>query len=100
MIYDHDARTPQAVRSISPDDLESWYKDSILNELNPLSNLMQAYLDAEAGTFDQFRLRMAARAFEIERGRPPKTYGEMLGPYLKALPDGIEPQEPVTPGTG
>jgi hypothetical protein len=33
---------------------------------------------------------MAERAFVIERGRPPKRYGELLGPYLKRLPDGIE----------
>ena len=43
---------------------------------------------------------MAERAFEVERGRPPKTYGDLLGAYLKALPDGIEPQDLVNPGSG
>jgi hypothetical protein len=100
MIYDHDARTPQAVRSIAPDALEFWSKDSVLNDLRPFSSIVQAYLDAEAGTFDHFRLRMADRAFEIEHGRQPKTYGELLGPYLRDLPDGIEPQDIVNAGAG
>ena len=42
---------------------------------------------------------MAERAFAIERGRPPKTYGELLGPYLKTLPNGIGPPDPVNPGS-
>jgi hypothetical protein len=100
MIYDHDAQTPQVVRSITPESLEAWYRDSVLNDLSPFSSIIQAYLDAEVGTFDHFRLRMAERAFEIERGRPPKTYGELLGPYLKSLPEGIEPEDLVNPGEG
>ena len=35
-----------------------------------------------------------------ERGRPPKTYGELVGPYLKALPVGIEPGDLVNPEFG
>jgi hypothetical protein len=100
MIYDHDARTPTAVRSITPEDLEAWFKDSVLTDLTPFHNMIQANLDAEPGTFDQLRLKMATKAFEIEHRRPPKTYGELLGPYLNALPDEIEPQDPVNPGAG
>jgi hypothetical protein len=100
MIYDHDAQTPQAVRAISPDALESWAKDSIIRDIGPFNHHLQGLLDAEAGTFDRFLLKMAERAFVIERGRPPKTYGELLGPYLKALPDGIEPQDLVNPAPG
>ena len=37
---------------------------------------------------------------KIERGGPPKMYGELLGGYLKALPDGIEPQDLVNPAAG
>lgn len=99
MIYDHDARTPPSVRAISPDALESWSRDSIVTDLNPFSDTLQRQLDAEAGTFDHFTLKMAERAFEIERGRPARTYGELLGGYLKALPDGIEPQDLLNPGS-
>jgi hypothetical protein len=100
MIYDHDKFTPQSVRAISPEALESWTRDSILNEIGPFSNLLQSHLDTEASLFGNLSLKMAERAFAIERGRPPKTYGELLGPYLKALPDGIEPLDLVDPASG
>jgi hypothetical protein len=100
MIYDHDARTPPSVRAIAPDALESWASDSIVMSLGPFSGGLQSHLDAEAGMFDGLIMKMAERAFVIERGRPARTYGELLGGYLKALPDGIEPQDLLDPGSG
>ena len=97
MIYDHDARTPRPVRAISPDALESWGRDSIVWEIGPFYPFLQGVLDAEASAFDRFTLKMAERAFVMERGKPPKTYGELIGPYLKALPAGIEPSDIVNP---
>ena len=97
MIYDHDAQTPPAVRSITPEALDAWAKSSAVEALNPFGGNVQALVSAEPGTFDQIALKMAERAFTIERGRPPKTYGELIGPYLKALPDGIEPGDLVNP---
>jgi hypothetical protein len=99
MIYDHDARTPPSVRAISPDALESWSRDSIVFVLGPFSDTLQRHLDAEAGTFDHLTLKMAERAFEIDHSRPARTYGELLGGYLKALPEGIEPQDLLNPGS-
>jgi hypothetical protein len=100
MIYDHDKLTPQAVREISPEALEAWTRDSILYAIGPFSNMLQSRLDTEPGLLENLALTMAERAFAIERGRPPRTYGELLGPYLRTLPAGIEPQDPVNPGSG
>ena len=97
MIYDHDAQTPPAVRSITPEALDAWAKSSVVEALNPFGGNIQALVSAEPGTFDQIALKMAERAFTIERGRPPKTYSELIGPYLKALPDWIEPGDLVNP---
>ncbi len=99
MIYDHDARTPQSVRAIAPDALESWSRDSIVMDLGPFNPHLQGDLDTEARTFEDLSLNMAERAFVIERGRPPQRYGELLGPYLKTLPDGIEPLDVLNPGS-
>jgi hypothetical protein len=100
MIYDHHPTTPAAVRSITPEDLSAWAKDSVTDFLGNYSNHVQALIDPEPGTLDSFRLRMAERAFEIDHGKPPRTYGELLGPYLKALPEGIEPGDPTNSGPG
>jgi hypothetical protein len=99
-IYDHDARTPPAVRSLAPEALESWAKDSIVYVLGPFSVGLQGRLDGEASTFDDLALAMAERAFAIERGRPARTYGELLGGYLRALPEGVEPQHMLDPAAG
>ena len=93
MVYDHDAQTPQPVRAITPDALDSWARDSIVMALGPFHSGLQIYIDAEVGTFDNLILKMAERAFVIEHGKPPKTYGELIGPYLKALPEGIQPED-------
>jgi hypothetical protein len=100
MIYDHDSRTPPAVRAISPAELEAWVKTTSKIGLWNFRNQIQAIVDSERGSFDNFILKMAERAFVIERGRPPKTYGELIGPYLKSLPDGIEAEDAVNPGEG
>jgi hypothetical protein len=91
MIYDQNSTTPAVVRSITPEDLNAWAKDSVMYPLANSSSHFQGLIDAEPGTFDSFRIRMAERAFEIDHGKPPRTYGELLGVYLKALPEGIEP---------
>ena len=97
MIYDHDELTPPAVRAISADVLDSWTRASLLHEIGAPASHLQSLLDGEPGTFDGLLLNMAERAFEIERGRPPKTYGELLGPYLKTLPDGFGPHDALLP---
>ena len=52
-------------------------------------------IDAEVGILDNLRLRMAERAYQLDHGRPPKTYSELLGPYLATLPEGIEPGDSI-----
>ena len=41
MIYQHDKLTPPAVRAISPNALNAWTKDSILNEIGEPSGDLQ-----------------------------------------------------------
>ena len=98
MIYDQNSTTPAAVRSITPEDLNAWAKDSVMDSLANSSSHLQPLIDAEPGTFDGLRIKMAERAFEIDHGKPPKTYGELLGPYLKSLPEGLEPGDPTKLG--
>jgi len=95
MIYDHDARTPPAVRALSAAALDSWARDSGMKGLGYSFRVVQPIIDAELGTLDTMRLRMAERAYQLDHGRPPGTYAELLGAYLKDLPQGIEPGDRI-----
>lgn len=99
MIYDHDARTPAAVRSISPEELIDWAKNSVIGAISDFNARTLGLIDAEPGTFDRFRVRMAERAYQLDHGKPPRTYGDLLGPYLQALPEGLEPGDPTAAGS-
>ena len=95
MIYDHDVRTPPAVRAITPEALNAWAKNSAMKGLGYYPGMMQSYVDFERGQFDALRLPMAERAYRLDHGHPPRTYAELVGPYIKDLPDGIEPTDPI-----
>ena len=97
MIFDLDPRTPATVAAIAPDDLASWADRSAYAFLANDPTFALSRIEGEAATFDTYLLRMAERAYEIERGRPPRTYGELLGSYLRALPEGIEPGDLIAP---
>ncbi len=87
------AADPKAPGPITPEELASWADRSAYGMLA----VDQAYLhlqgkvEAELGLFDGLLVLAAGRAFELEHGRPARTHGELLGPYLKRLPEGIEP---------
>ena len=103
MIYDLDSRTPPGVGSLTPEELTAWADRSALSTLMSPFNPILSRAESEPAIFDTLRLRMAERAFEIEKGRPASTYGDLVGPYLKALPDGIEPTDSINapgPATG
>jgi hypothetical protein len=91
MIYEVDERTPPAVAAITPEELSKGGDRSAFSTLWTSINLVLTRIDFEQGIFDDLRVRMAGRAYEIERGKPAATYGDLLGHYLKALPEGFEP---------
>lgn len=88
-IYAIDPRTPPAVAAIEPEALESWADRSMFSALWNASGGSMSRIASDPGILDSLLLQMAERAFEAEHGRPAKAYGELVGPYLKALPEGI-----------
>jgi hypothetical protein len=96
LVYDLDARTPPAVASISPKELVAWADKSSLRMLTFPGTRAILRIQVEPGIFDALRLATAERAFEIEHGKLPATYQDLIGDYLKALPEGIEPGEAVS----
>jgi len=96
MIYGIDAKTPPAVRSLTPEELHTWAENSAMKGLGYSLRFLQAQIDAERGILETLRVRMAERAYLLDHGRPPRTYADLLGPYLKTLPEGIEPGDAVS----
>jgi hypothetical protein len=90
-IYDVDAKTPPSVASVAPEELVEWADGSAVGLIWGLLAVGRSRIEAESGMFDTILIGLAERVFKIEHGSPPRTYGELLGPYLKALPAGIEP---------
>ncbi len=43
-------------------------------------------------------VKLAAELYRRERGQAPTTAGALVGPYLKVLPEGIEPNDPIPTG--
>jgi hypothetical protein len=100
-IYDVDPLTPRSVAALTPKELTEWAERStFMATVGNLSGGILTRVDAESGIFDTFLLRMAERAYEIEHGKPPKTYADLLGPYLKTLPEGFEPGDYVSASQG
>jgi hypothetical protein len=96
-IYDVNRFTPSSVGALTPNELTEWAERlTFMSTMGNLSGPVLARVDAETGIFDTFLLRMAERAYEIEHGKPPKTYADLLGPYLKTLPEGFEPIDHIS----
>ena len=85
------AADPKSPGPITPEELAAWADRSAYVMLTENQTFIQGKVEAEAGQFDGLLVLGAERAFELEHGRPARTYGELLGPYLKRLPEGIEP---------
>jgi hypothetical protein len=96
-IYDVDEKTPPAVASIAPEELVEWADGSAFGLFGGALAIGRSRVESESGMFDAFLVGLAKRAFMIEHGRPPKRYGDLLGPYLRTLPDGIESQDVMNP---
>jgi hypothetical protein len=95
-LYAHDSATPEAVRRIRPEKLREWFQSSELLRVYPALGRTLGEADGDAAVFDLVRLEMALRQHAFDHGAPPKSYGELVGPYLKALPLGFEPGDAVS----
>ncbi len=95
MIYEIDPRTPSAVAAMKPDELAGWADRSLYSTITGDFGFQYARIELESTIFDSFLFQMAERAYQIEHGQAPTTYGDLLGSYLKALPEGFEPGDSV-----
>ena len=88
-LYAVDASMPESARALPPAKILEWYQSTLYaRHLTPaLINIMKA-VDTERVTQANLVIALANRLYEVERGKPPETFEELVGPYLKALPEG------------
>lgn len=81
-------RPPDDPGPIGIDELASWFESTAYGKIF----LMGWKFEAARARDEQARagliVHLAERLFEKERGRPPASPDELVGPYLKALPAG------------
>jgi hypothetical protein len=100
LIYEVDPSSPRVFSKLTPQELEIWAgRTTIIGFNGNYHPAVMTRIDAEPGIFDTFLIHMAERAYEIEHGKPPQTYADLLGAYLRVLPEGFEPIDRVSAST-
>jgi hypothetical protein len=99
LIYAADDATPPAVRVLGPEKLQRWVEDSYVAPFLPSYQFTLSAVRREAGQFLELRNEMAIRAYTLDHGVRPRRYRDLLGAYLKELPDYMGPDDPIAAPT-
>jgi hypothetical protein len=91
-IYDPDPAGPPSSRVLTPEKLSKWLDSSLLasRHFRALSKYDSA-IDRERGRQARLVLHLAGELYRREHGEPPPSPRNLVGPYLKALPEGLKP---------
>ena len=99
-IYDVDPSAPLASRALPPEKLSKWLDSSLLASRNfrGLGKYSLAF-DRERGRQARLVVHLAGELYRREHGAPPPSPEALVGPYLKALPEGLDADAgPAQPG--
>lgn len=90
MIFAIDAATPAPLTRITPARLAAWADASGAHDAYRDVDWSLGRIQAAVDQVDQLAVAIAARAHRLDHaGQAPETYGDLLGPYLDALPAGL-----------
>ncbi len=96
LLYDPPADAPEAARRLSPEALERQVASTrLLRPLLPNVGAIETAIDRETGVRAGLIIHLAERLYIRERGETPGSPDALVGPYLKALPEGYD--RPSTP---
>jgi len=88
-----DASAPASARALPPDELNRWWKSTLYarrflgSSYNRLSDVLQAF-DRDRSLHANLMIALGNELYQRDHGAYPVTAGELVGPYLKALPEG------------
>lgn len=86
------ADAPEAVRRLSPEALDRWVGSTLyLRAVIPAIDSFEKALAQETTMRASLVVYLAEQLFRLEKGRAPDSPDQLVGPYLKALPEGYPP---------
>ena len=87
-LYVPEASAPESVKALPPDELARWFHSTLYAEIvSPNFGGIDKALNRDRATFAQLHITLANEAYKREKGKYPETVEELVGPYLKALPE-------------
>jgi hypothetical protein len=83
---------PPVRGALPPGELARWLQSPSIADgvLRPWSVSVDSYLAGERARRAQLIVSLAEQLYRRERGSLPKSPAELVGPYLKALPEGFD----------
>ena len=97
--YDPPPGAPVAVRRLTPERLDRWVGSTLyLRAILPAINNLDKAEARDAAARGSLIVDLAEQLYTRENGRRPDSPYQLVGPYLKALPEGIaRPSEDSSP---
>jgi hypothetical protein len=96
-IYEADPSSPPSQRALPPEKLSEWLDSSLLasRQFHALNRYAPA-IDRERSRQSRLVVHLATELYRREHGQSPASPEALVGPYLKALPEGYDtPEEPA-----
>ena len=97
-IYELDPTAPTAARALPPEALAAWYDASLFaRHFDAVLTPPLADIQLERARQAKLVVHLATELYRREHGAPSPSPEALVGPYLKALPEGFDaPDEPTT----
>ena len=94
-LFVFDASAPASARALPPAELARWWDSTLYAKrfLAPFSSIDRSFA-REASIRGGLIVSLALELHHRERGGDPANLGDLVGPYLDALPDGFDPDTP------
>ncbi|HWE38350.1 MAG TPA: hypothetical protein VG406_17395 [Isosphaeraceae bacterium] len=93
---------PAAARAISIDEAWFLFDSSLILKTMPVTpvHMLENVLNADRRKRADTIVFLASRLYALDRGKPPASARELVGPYLKRLPDGYSDPATNAPARG
>jgi hypothetical protein len=90
LVFETNESAPAAARFLSPDECNSWFDSTVhLRLLIPMTPAALGAFDRERVTQANLVVHLASQLYLREKGELPESPSDLVGPYLKALPEDL-----------